>query len=122
MVIVIGQNPAVFIRDRDMIVSFEGSRFKNTLLSQITDVNGLGPLVKSIVSRGLHKLTEHGIPFSISVSMERDAEDENWSYAFVKIMIEGRDLEQIQNEIITYAYEGVDPSDATKVLLVLENV
>ncbi len=122
MVIVIGHNPSVFIRDRDMIVSFEGSRFKNTMLSQITDVNGLGPLVKSIVSRGLQKLTEHGIPFSISVSMERDAEDENWNYAFVKIMIDGRDLEQIQNEIITYAYEGVDPSDATKVLLVLENV
>lgn len=122
MVIVIGHNPSLFIRDRDMIVTFEGSRFKNTLLSQITDVNGLGPLVKSIVSRGLQKLTEHGIPFSISVSMERDSEDEKWSYAFVKIMIDSKYSDKIQNEIITYAYEGVDPSDATKVLLVLENV
>jgi hypothetical protein len=122
MVIVIGQNPAVFIRGREMIVSLKSFRFKNTPLSQIINVDGLGPLVKSIVSRGLQKITEHGIPFSISVSMERDAEDENWSYAFVKIIIDGRYSDKIQNEIIMYAYEGVDPYDATKVLLVLENV
>jgi len=122
MVIVVGKNPAVFIQGREMIVSLEGSRFKNTPLSQITDVDGLGPLVREIVSRGLQKLTELGISFSIRVSMERDAEDENWSYAFVKIMIDGKYSDMLQNEVIRYAYEGVDPSDATKVLLVLENV
>jgi len=122
MVIVVGKHPAVFIQKREMIVSLEGSMFKNTPLSQITDVNGVGPLVRAIVSRGLQKLTELGIPFSISVSMERDAEDENWSYAFVKIMIDGKYSDVLQDEVIRYAYEGVDPSDATKVLLVLENV
>ncbi|MBU3966135.1 MAG: hypothetical protein KKG76_01995 [Euryarchaeota archaeon] len=122
MVIVVGKNPAVFIHEREMIVSLEGSRFKNTPLSQITDVDGVGQLVRAIVSRGLQKLTELGIPFSISVSMERDAEDENWSYAFVKIMIDGKYSDMLQNEVIRYAYERVDPSDATKVLLVLENV
>jgi hypothetical protein len=122
MVIVVGKNPAVFIQEREMIVSLEGLRFKNTPLSRITDVDGVGLLVRAIVSRGLQKLTELGIPFSISVSMERDAEDENWSYAFVKIMIDGKYSDMLQDEVIRYAYEGVDPSDATKVLLVLENV
>ncbi len=122
MVIVVGKNPAVFIQAREMIVSLEGLRFKNIPLSRITDVGGVGPLVRAIVSRGLQKLTELGIPFSISVSMERDAEDEKWSYAFVKVMIEGKYSDMLQNEVIRYAYEGVDPSDATKVLLVLENV
>ncbi|MCZ7381953.1 MAG: hypothetical protein O8C64_10370 [Candidatus Methanoperedens sp.] len=122
MVIVVGMNPAVFIQGREMIVSLEGSKFKNTPLSQITDVDGVGPLVRVIVSRGLQKLTELGISFSIRVSMERDAEDENWSYAFVNIMIEGKYSDVLQNEVIRYAYEGIDPSDATKVLMVLENV
>jgi len=122
MVIVVGKHPSLFIQERGMIVSLDGSIFKNTMLSQITDVNGLGPLVREIVSRGLQKLTQLGIPFSMSVSMERDAEDENWSYAFVKIMIDGKYSDMLQNEVIRYAYEGVDPSDAIKVLLVLENV
>jgi hypothetical protein len=122
MVIVVGMNPAVFIQGREMIVSLEGSKFKNTPLSQITDVDGVGALVREIVSRGLQKLTELGISFSIRVSMERDAEDENWSYAFVNIMIEGKYSDVLQNEVIRYAYEGIDPSDATKVLMVLENV
>ena len=122
MAIVVGMNPAVFIQAREMIVSYEGSRFKNTPLSQIIDVDELGPLVREIVCRGLEKLTELGISFSIRVSMERDAEDENWSYAFVKIMIEGKYSDVLQNEVIQYAYEGIDPSEATKVLMVLENV
>ncbi len=58
----------------------------------------------------------------IKKRVERDAEDENWSYAFVKIMIDGKYSDMLQNEVIRYAYEGVEPSDATKVLLVLENV
>jgi hypothetical protein len=107
---------------REMIVSLEGSKFINTPLSHFTDVNGLGPVVKAIVSRCLQKLSEFGIPFSLSVSLERDAEDENWSYAFVKIKIEGDYSDMTQNDVIRYAYEGVDPSNATKVLLVLENV
>ncbi|MBU3966066.1 MAG: hypothetical protein KKG76_01635 [Euryarchaeota archaeon] len=122
MVIVVGKHPSLFIQERGMIVSLEGSMFKNTLLSQVTDVNGLGPLVRAIVSRGLQKLTQFGIPFSMSLSMERDTEDETWSYVFVKIMIDGKNSDMLQNEVIRYAYEGVDPSDATKVLLVLENV
>lgn len=122
MLIVVGKHPVLFIQDREMIVSLEGSKFINTPLSHITSVNELGPLVKAIVSRGLQKLSEFGIPFSIGVSMERDVEDENWSYAFVKIKIEGEYSNLLQNEVIRYAYEGVDPFDATKVLLVLENV
>jgi len=78
--------------------------------------------VREIVCRGLEKLTELGISFSIRVSMERDAEDETWCYAFVKIMIEGKCSDVLHNEVIRYAYEGIDPSDATKVLMVLENV
>jgi hypothetical protein len=122
MVIVVGKHPTVFIQERAIIVSFEDSRFKYTPLSQITDVDGMGPLVREIVSRGLQKLSEFGIPFSISVSTEKDAEDENWSYALVKINMDGKYSDMLQNEIIRYAYEGVNPSDATKVLLVLENV
>jgi len=122
MAIVVGMNPAVFIPGREMIVSYEGSRFKNTPLSQIIDVDEVRPLVKEIVCRGLEKLTELGISFSIRLSMERDAEDENWSYAFVNIKIEGKYSDVLQNEIIQYAYEGIDPADATKVLMVLENV
>jgi len=122
MVIVVGKNPAVFIRERDMIVSLDGLRFKYTPLIQITNVDGVGQLVRAIVSRGLQKLTELGISFSIRVSMERDAEDENWSYAFVKIMIDCKFSDMLQNEVIQYAYKGVNPYDATKVLLVLENV
>ena len=122
MVIVVGKNPAVFIRKSEIIVTLEGSRFKNTPLIQITDIEGIGPLVREIVSRGLQKLTEFGISFSISVIMERDSEDENWSYAFVKVVIDEKYSDIIRNEVIQYAYDGVDPSDATKVLMVLENV
>lgn len=78
--------------------------------------------MNEIVCRGLEKLTELGISFSNRVSMERDAEDEDWSYAFVNIMIEGEHSDVLQNEVIQYAYKGIDPSDATKVLMVLENV
>ena len=122
MAIVVGMHPAVFIQGREMIVSYEGSRFKNTPLSQIIDVDEVRPLVREIVCRGLEKLTELGISFSIRVSIERDAEDKNWSYALVNIMIEGEYSDVLQNEVIQYAYEGIDPSDATKVLMVLENV
>lgn len=122
MAIVVGINPAVFIPGKGMIVSYEGSRFKNTPLSQIIDVGEVRPLVREIVCRGLEKLTELGISFSIRMSMERDAEDENWSYAFVNIMIEGEYSDVLRNEVIQYAYEGIDPSDATKVLMVLGNV
>jgi hypothetical protein len=100
MAIVVGMNPAVFIQGRGMIVSYEGSRFKNSSLSQIIDVDELEPLLREIVSRGLQKLTELGISFSIRVSMERDSEDENWSYAFVNIMIEGKYSDVLQNEVI----------------------
>jgi len=55
MVIVVGKHPSLFIQERGMIVSLDGSIFKKTMLSQITDVNGLGPLVREIVSRGLQK-------------------------------------------------------------------
>ncbi|MCZ7362326.1 MAG: hypothetical protein O8C58_03155 [Candidatus Methanoperedens sp.] len=120
MVIVVGKKPSVFIHEKEMIVSLEESRFKKIRLSQITDVDGLGPIVRTIVSRGLQKLTELGISFTVSVSMEKDAEDENWSYALVKIMIES--AYPVHDEVIRYAYEGLDSSDATKVLLVLENV
>jgi hypothetical protein len=37
-------------------------------------------------------------------------------------MIEGKYSDVLQNEVIRYAYEGIDLSDATKVLMVLENV
>ena len=40
----------------------------------------------------------------------------------MNIMIEGQYSDVLQNEIIQYAYEGSDPSDATKVLMVMENV
>jgi hypothetical protein len=122
MVIVIGRSPSVFIHKKEMIVSLKGLGFKKMPLSQITEVDGLGPIVKTIVSRSLQKLTEFGIAFSVSVSMEKDSEDENWSYALVNIRIEAKDADVIQDEVIRYAYEGIDPLDATKVLLVLENV
>lgn len=122
MVIVAGRNPAVFISEKEMIVSFVDQKFKKIPLSQITDVNGLGPVLKTVVSRSLGRLTELGISFSISVNMEQDAEDEDWSYALVKIGIESRDIDVIRNELLKYAYKGIDPFDATKVLLVLENV
>jgi hypothetical protein len=122
MAIAVGKNPAVFVHEKEMIVSIADERFQKTPLSQITEVNSLGPVLKTVVSRGLLRLTELGISFSISVDMERDAEDEDWSYALVKINIDSEDIDIIRDEIIKYAYEEMDPFDATKVLLVLENV
>lgn len=122
MAIAIGMNPTVFIPEKDMIVSFVSEKFKKTPLSQITEVNGLGLVLKTVVSRCLQRLTELGISFSISVNMEQDAEDEDWRYALVKINVESVDLGIIQDDVIRYAYGEVDPSDATKVLMVLENV
>ena len=122
MAIAIGRNPAVFIPEKEMVVSLVGERFKKTPLSRITEVNGLGPVLKTVVSRCLQRLTELGVSFSISVNMEQDAEDEDWRYALVKINVESGDPDIIQDDIIRYAYEEVDPSDATKVLMVLENV
>jgi len=122
MAIAIGRNPAVFIPEKEMIVSLVGERFKKTPLSRITEVNGLGLVLKTVVSRCLQRLTELGISFSISVTMEQDAEDEDWRYALVKINVESGDLGIIQDDVIRYAYKEVDPSDATKVLMVLENV
>lgn len=119
MAIAIGMNPTVFIPEKEMIVSLVGERFKKTPLSRITEVNGLGLVLKTVVSRCLQRLTELGISFSISVTMEQD---EDWRYALVKINVESGDLGIIQDDVIRYAYEEVDPSDATKVLMVLENV
>lgn len=122
MVIVTGRNPTVFIHEKDMIVSLAGLRFEKTPLSRITEAGDKGLVLKRIVSRCLQKLTELGISFSINVSREYDAEDEDWSYALVRINVEFSDLDIIHDEVIRYAYAGVDPLEATKVLLVLENV
>lgn len=122
MAIAIGRTPTMYIPEKEMVVSLVGERFKKTPLSRITGVNGLGPVLKTVVSRCLQRLTELGISFSISVNMEQDAEDEDWRYALVRINVESEDLGIIQDDIIRYAYEEVDPSDATKVLMVLENV
>ncbi len=122
MVIAVGRNPTLFIPEKEMIASFVGQGFKKTHLSQIIEVDGMEPILKTVVSRSLQKLTELGISFSISVNMEHDAEDEEWSYALVKINVESEDIDAFRNDVIEYAYEGIDPSDATKVLLVLENV
>lgn len=122
MAIAIGRTPTMFIPEKEMVVSLVSERFKMTPLSRITEVNGLGPVLKTVVSRCLQRLTELGISFSISVTMEQDAEDEDWKYALVKINVESGDLGIIQDDVIRYAYEEVDPYDATKVLMVLENV
>jgi len=122
MVIVTGKNPTVFIHEKDMIVSLVGLRFEKTPLSRIIEAGGKGLVLKRIVSRCLQKLTELGISFSIHVSREDDVEDEDWSYALVRINVEFSDLDIIHDEVIRHAYAGVDPLEATKVLLVLENV
>ena len=77
----------------------------------------------TIFSRASQMLTKRSIPFSVDdIKEERDAEDDSWKYTVIKIKVEVKeDFNRISDEIISYAYADIDPNDATKVLLVLEN-
>lgn len=79
---------------------------------------------KRIFSKALQILTKRSIPFSVEeIKKESDAEDDSWRYTVIKIRINTMgDSKQISNEIIDYAYSDINPNDATRVLLVLENV
>ena len=78
----------------------------------------------TIFSKASQMLTKRSIPFSVDdIKEERDAEDDSWRYTVIKIKVEVKeDFNRISDEIISYAYADIDPNDATKVLLVLENV
>ena len=80
--------------------------------------------VKRIFSKALQILTKRSIPFSVEeIKEESDAEDDSWRYTVIKIRINTMgDSKQISDEIINYAYSDIEPNDATRVLLVLENV
>ena len=79
---------------------------------------------KRIFSKTLQILAKLSIPFSVEeIKEESDAEDDSWRYTVIKIRINAReDFKQISDEIIDYAYSDIDPNDATRVLLMLENV
>lgn len=83
-----------------------------------------GDIVAIIFSKASQMLTKLAIPFSVDdIKEERDAEDDSWRYTVIKIRIEVKeDFNRISNEIVSYAYSDIDPNDATRVLLVLENV
>ncbi|MGB3459375.1 MAG: hypothetical protein WBB08_08805 [Halobacteriota archaeon] len=77
-----------------------------------------------IFSKASQMLTKLTIPFSIDdIKEESDAEDDSWRYTVVKIKMNVKeDFNRISDKIISYAYSDIDPNDATRVLLVLENV
>jgi hypothetical protein len=77
-----------------------------------------------IFSKASQMLTKLSIPFSIDdIKEESDAEDDLWRYTVVKIKMNVKeDFNRISDKIISYAYSDIDPNDATRVLLVLENV
>ena len=77
-----------------------------------------------IFSKASQMLTKLSIPFSIDdIKEESDAEDDSWRYTVVKIKMNVKeDFNRISDKIISYAYSDIDPNDATRVLLVLENV
>ncbi|MGB2727650.1 MAG: hypothetical protein WBD09_04130 [Halobacteriota archaeon] len=81
-------------------------------------------IVAVIFSKASQMLTKLAIPFSVDdIKEESDAEDDSWRYTVIKIKIEVKeDFNRISDEIISYAYSDIEPNDATKVLLVLENV
>ena len=81
-------------------------------------------VVKIIFSKASQMLTKLAIPFSIDdIKEESDAEDDSWRYTVIKIKMNVKeDFNRISDEIISYAYSDINPSDATRVLLVLENV
>jgi hypothetical protein len=81
-------------------------------------------VAKIIFSKASQMLTKLSIPFSIDdIKEESDAEDDSWRYTVVKIKMNVKeDFNRISDKIISYAYSDIDPNDATRVLLVLENV
>ncbi len=77
----------------------------------------------AIFSKASQMLTKRTIPFSVDeIKEESDAEDDSWRYTVIKIKVEVKeDFNRISDEIISSTYADIDPNDATKVLLVLEN-
>jgi len=121
MEIVISKKPSLYIQEKEWIVSLGDLKFKKVALEDLVKVNDLSKVTKTILSKALHLLTKSSTSFSISsITEERDFEDETWKYVVVKIKVEVEDFNP--DEIIKYAYSGLDPIDATKVLLVFERV
>jgi len=81
-------------------------------------------VAKIIFSKASQMLTKLAIPFSVDdIKEESDAEDDSWRYTVITIKMKVKeDFNRISDEIISYAYSDINPSDATRVLLVLENV
>jgi hypothetical protein len=81
-------------------------------------------VAKIIFSKAAEMLRKLSIPFSVlDIEEESDAEDDSWGYTVITVRVNVKeDFNRISDIIISYAYSDIDPSDATRVLLVLEHV
>lgn len=129
MELVVGETPSLYVPKRELIISMVDLRFKKTslaeLIKKVKKTENLSEITKIVLSRALNLLTTHSISFRVgSIKREVDAEDPTWEYIIVRLRIEvdKEFFDKICEKVIKYAYTGVDPEDATKVLLTFEDV
>ncbi len=130
MELVVSETPSLYIPERELIVSMVDLRFKKISIAELVKKTeylseDLVEVVKTVLSRSLKLLTEYSVSFTVdNIEKEGDAEDLTWEYIIVRIRIEvdKEFFDKICEKVIKYAYSGVNPEDATKVLLTFENV
>jgi hypothetical protein len=126
MAVVVSRRPALYIPERELVVRHTSHRTLLISLADIVRIRGdVKEAAKTVLSNLLTKLRDLSISFgSIDVALGQDEEVSSWRYAIVKV---GIDLEQgklneMREELINHAFSGLSPSEATKVLLVLNRV
>lgn len=129
MELVVSETPSLYVPKMELIISMVDLRFKKTslaeLIKKVKKTENLSEITKIVLSRALNLLTTHSISFRVSsIKREVDAEDPVWEYITIRIKIEvdKEFFDKICDKVIKYAYEGVNPEDATKVLLTFEDV
>lgn len=129
MELVVSETPSLYVPKMELIISMVDLRFKKTslaeLIKKVKKTENLSEITKIVLSRALNLLTTHSISFRVSsIKREVDAEDPVWEYITIRIKIEvdKEFFDKICDKVIKYAYAGVNPEDATKVLLTFEDV
>ncbi len=81
----------------------------------------LTPLAEELTERARAKLNDLGLRFEVAApKLVRDDEDPDWAYAVIEFRVKycPRSFNTVWDRLIREVYKGIQPEEATRVLLV----
>jgi len=129
-----GQKLTISDPERELLINVVDARSLEVEASTISDL--LKPLrhvirenarlekaIKSVLMRAVAELDRLDIPcFLQAVTSERDDEDPSWEYVSIRITlyVDSRRFDDAWDKVSRAAYEGIDPAQASRILLTFQ--